>query len=152
MATPIIELIAQNLLAALQEIVTAGAAAAAIRPLRAGLAQAPEDKLLVLYQGDDVEQVGEEAVQRFKTWIAPFSVYCYVRPSDDSATAVDTSINTLRADVEKKLREAPTRGGYALDTRIGDPEGFIATGGSEGVIVSVDVLYRHLEDDPYAQS
>ena len=88
----------------------------------------------------------------FKQWVQPFAVDCYVKPSDASTTPVDTAVNEIRAQVEKKLREDPTCGGLALDLRIAEPEGFVAANGAfEGVRVVFSAAYRTREDDAYAQ-
>jgi len=150
MATPIIEQIAAAIKTALDALVTAGSASKAERPLRSGMPSSPQDKHLVLMQGDASEV--EDGAIGHKTWMQPFAIDCFVRPSDSSTTPVDTAINTLRADVEKALRDDPTWGGLAIDTIIRDPEGFLAGEGTEGVRVNADVHFRHLEDDPYSQS
>jgi len=153
-AYPVVERIAQALLVALGEIVTAGDATAAKRPLKQGLDISPQDKLLVLTQGAgevDAEQgdTGAGPVGR-KSWAQDFTVWCYAMPSDASTTAVDSEVNTLRAKVEAKLRETPYWGGLAQDTRIQAAEPFESMDGScEGVAVNCEVLYRTLEDDPY---
>jgi len=155
-AVPIVEQIAQAILAALDVLKAAGTLSDAKRPLRTGIPVNPKDKLAVLYQDDpeeDAEQgsEGRGPVDR-QSWIQPFMIDCYVRPSDTSTTAVDTTINMLRADVEKAMRLTPTWGGLAIDTRIRAPEGFLTGDESaEGVRVNIDVLYRTDEDDPYVQ-
>jgi len=150
-AACILEQIAAFVKTALDELVVSGAASSVDRPLRTGTPRSPADKALVLYQDDPA--LDEEAPMGFKQWVQPFAVDCYVKPSDASTTPVDTAVNEIRAQVEKKLREAPTCGGLAIDLRIGEPEGFVAANGAfEGVRVNFAVLYRHLENDPYSQS
>lgn len=151
MATCVVEQIAVKILAALQEIVAAGDAALVERPLRIGVPSSPRDKALYLYQDDPTEDEGP--VGGWLQWLQPFLVDCFVVPSDDSATAVDTEINELRAQVEKKLRETPQWGlpGAAIDTRIEAPVGFTDINGTfAGVRVTAVVQYRTREDDPYA--
>lgn len=149
MATCILEQIAQNLKARLDALVTAGLASASLRPRRSGVPQSLGDKVLVLFQ-DDPQEDTEGPVGR-KQWVQPFAVVCCVKPSDASTAAVDTAVNDLRAQVEKKLREDPLCGGLAVDTRIRPPVAFLLGEGEEGVIVNCDVIYRTLEDDPYTQ-
>lgn len=150
MADPVVEQIAKAILTALGEIVTDGNAADVQRPLRTGIPDNLQNKSLVLFQGDPTRD--QNGPHGFAQWMHEFEVCCFVRPSDNSATAVDETINILRADVETKLREDPTWGSLALDTRIGDPFSFTTGDGTEGVFVVFSVIYRTLEDDPYSQS
>jgi len=53
--------------------------------------------------------------------------------------------------VEKKLREDPTRGGLAVDTRIRSPYEFPQSAQQTGVVCVVNIHFRTSEDDPYAQ-
>jgi hypothetical protein len=145
--TAVIELLAQAVLAKLQELIVAGHAIQVERPLRIGLPSTPVNKALVMYQDDPRE---DEPEYGFKQWIQPFAIDCYIRPSDTDAMAVDTRINALRAEVEKKLREDYTFGGYALDARIRAPEAFLTGEGFEGVRVNVEVTFRHNENDPFS--
>ena len=150
MAASMIEQIAVAILAALQDLVTSGAASFAERPGRLGVLTAPRDKALYLYQ-DDPEK-DDEAPHGFIQWLQPFLVACVVVPSEDAAGAVDTEINELRSQVEMKLREDPTWGlpGCAIDTTIEAPIMFTEqAGGFSGAVVVGVVRYRTREDDPY---
>jgi hypothetical protein len=151
MATPIIETIAAAIKTALDELVTSGDASSCARPVRVGSPASPADKSILLYQEDPA--LDEEGPMGFLQWMQPFLVFCFVKPSDTATAAVDTAINALRSAVEKKIRETPTWGGYAIDTRIQPPTSFAEQSGAyAGAIVTFIVLYRTLEDDPYSQS
>jgi len=146
----IAEQVAVFLLAALQEVVDEGNANSVARPKAYMLAKSPADKDLLLFQGDPEKT--DEGPVGFVEWNAPFMVSCFVRPSEASASPVDTTINEIRAQVEKKLRADPNCGGLTVDLRILSPEGFNLGKGTEGVTVNFQVVYRHREDDPYTQS
>jgi len=145
----ILEQIAKAVTAKLEDLVTAGTAADVQRPLRPGIPDRLQHTSLVLYQDDPTE---DQSPHRFKQWIQPFIIECYIRPSDDSTTPVEETINNLRAEVEKKLLEDPSFGGLAVDTRIRAPRLFQLDEGFEGIAVRADVIYRTIETDPFSQT
>ncbi len=146
MATCVQETIMAWLATKLDELVTSGDLAAVTRPTRGGLAVRPQHLLGALYQ-DDPEEI--EASQGAKYWNMPCAVDLYVRPADGSTAAVDTTINNLRATVEKKLMADYTCGGNAHLLTIRAPQGFIEGEGFEGVRVNFDVEFGTLETDPF---
>ena len=151
MTEPLIEQIVAAVLVKLDALVTAGTLASAERPLRVGLPDSPGNASAYLYQDDPDE--AEDQEYGFKTWELPLVVALYARPSDTSATPVDTTLNRLRAAVEKQLLTDPTFGGLAMDARVRAPLGFSAGDGAyDGVFVNLEVLFRTLENDPYNQS
>ena len=155
MAEPIVEQIAAKIKTALETITTANGynqtVAEVVRPTRLGGVK-PENNLLVLQQGDPVRDDDANTPHMYLQWIQPFTVDCFIIPSDKSETAVETAINRIRADVEKVARANAQWDSLALDTRIGDPMHFPPDAGAfDGVRVVLEVLYRTLEDDPYAQ-
>ena len=151
MTEPIIEQIAQAVLAQITPLVTAGTLSAVERPLRIGLPDSPGNASAYLYQDDPDE--AEEQEYGFKTWLVTFAVALYARPSDTSTTPVDTVLNRLRAAVEKQLLLDLRFGGLAMDSRVRPPVGFSAGDGAyDGVFVNLEVLFRTLENDPYNQS
>jgi len=152
---PIVEQIAQALVARLETVSVAGGyetdVARVARPTKTG-GYPLEDRLVVLLQDDPAEDADLEGAGSLKAWVQPFRILCFVLPSDTETTPVDTRINTLRADVEKAVRVDPTLGGLATDAVIRAPEGWtVRDTAFEGVTVNVDVHYRTAEDDPYAQ-
>jgi hypothetical protein len=72
---------------------------------------------------------------------------------DSNYDELSERANLLLADVEKALHSDVTRGGYAFDTNIiGNQlisaEEALPVG---GVIIDIEVLYRHTLGDPYSQ-
>lgn len=150
MPTSVLEQIAAAVKTKLDELVASGVASLVERPLRPGVPTSPRDRAIYLYQDDP--ELDEEAPAGFTQWLQPFLAVCCVVPSDESTTPVDTAINEMRAQVEKKLLEDRTFGlpGACIDAQAGPPVGFSAAqGGFSGVIVTLIVKYRHREPDPY---
>ena len=156
---PINEQIAQKVKTQLLTVTTGNgynySLAKVVRPTREG-GYDPQHLLAVLEQRDRYED--EEQTHPYITWVLPFAVNLYVKPPDDQDPAtdpVDQVVNRLGADVEKALMLMhPSQGsilaGLAFDCRIRAPEGFItADGAFEGQTVIFEVLYRHVETDPY---
>lgn len=153
--TPISELIALNVQTTV-EAIAAGASytntiAGVDRP-NPSLGQQAADKRCLLVQGNPV-QVAERP-QMHVEWQHPFQLLAYVCESEASSTAIDTRLNTIRADIERALMVDQTRGGYATRTVIDQPEfGDISTTAHEGTVsVNFSVFYRTLWNNPYAQS
>lgn len=112
------------------------------------------DRRLVVFQGNpsrpDDEPLGHDE------WLMPLSIVCQVVESENSTTPIDKRLNTLRADVEKRLvadNTARTCGGLAIDTTIAEPEyAPISPAAHEGeVCVNAIIHFRTAEDDPYTQ-
>jgi hypothetical protein len=101
---------------------------------------------VIIFQGD--EEKLEGAFSRLE-WNQIFELWAIVINDDTATTAIDTQINQVKADIQKKLMADPTRGGYAIDTillpseRIGDGES------TTGINVRIAVHYRVQETDPY---
>lgn len=155
MADPIVERIAQSIKTKLDALVTAATLASAQRPARIGIPEGVGNKYAVLLQGDTTEN--DEQLHGFKCWVTRFEIYICVRLSDTSTASVDTTINALRADVEKKLMEdftsgSPLFGGLADNAVVRSPDNFALGEAVAGVIVNLDVEYRHREGDPYTQA
>jgi len=144
--TAVLELLAQEVKAKLDELIVAGIAVDVQRPTRIGIPDSPRDKSLVMYQEDPREDDGPYGS---KQWVQPFTVDCYVRASDTSVAPVDTATNALRSEIEKKLMEDLTFGGYGLNATIRAAQFFPVGEGFEGVRVTVDIQYRTLELDPF---
>lgn len=148
MAYPIVEQISQAIKAKL-ETITSTSIVEVVRPTREG-GYTAQDSIVVLTQ-DDPTKDSESMNQVQITWIQPYYVDYYAKPSDRSTTPIDTICNQARADIEKALMSDKTWGGLAMDTVIESPEGFVTPDGAfEGVRVNVSVTYRTLETDPYS--
>jgi hypothetical protein len=72
------------------------------------------------------------------------------RQDDDSTENSDTIISKLLADIEKAVMADYTRGGYAEDTKILGNVPFETVEGQPafGIIVNVEIHYRHKNTDP----
>lgn len=73
----------------------------------------------------------------------------YTRQDEGDSTATDTFLNSILKDIEKALYADVTRAGKAVDTDIQEviPFGAEVGNGHAGLIVGVEILYRHLADN-----
>ena len=156
MSTPIVEQIAQEIDARIAEITTANGFNQDLTPLRPTRLNlegdvAPTDGTVVILQEDPSEddENSTDGNAAIKAWVQSFSLAAFVIASDATTTAIDTRINQVRADIEKKLTADITRGGLAIDTRIRPPRMFNEAPQATGIVINVDVHYRTREDDPY---
>jgi len=163
MAEPIIERIVEEIAARIDEITAAAGFhydLEAVRPTRheivsvaEGAYVAPKDGTTMVIQDDPELAEGEELAgsPAKLEWILPVHLMIFAIESDDSRIPIDRRLNRMRSDVEKKLREDPTRGGLAVDTRIRSPYEFPQSAQQTGVVCVVNIHFRTSEDDPYAQ-
>lgn len=155
MATPIVETIAVNL-AALIDGITEEAGynftLTTIRPKRIHLEGDVNTDRAVIVEAGDVEVV-EQADTKL-LWRQEFFLQAIIYDSDDATEAIDTRLNKVRSDIEKKLMTADNYklGGYADGLMIKGAEKFIAEPRISGISVNVDVLYAVDIDDPYSNS
>jgi len=153
MSIPVKENIALNIEAAINAITTENGfnqTLTAQRPRRNNWSDVtPEDGRVIIKQAD--EEIGNQQVQTV-TWAQPFILMAIVRDSDDETSTVDSRLNQVESDIKKKLREDPTRGGYAISTDLMPSREFSEGRGFEGISVNIVVNYRTLENDPYTQS
>jgi hypothetical protein len=146
---PILELIALDLEQALKQVQTGRGWNSQLIVERAkGSGNPDQDQLVVIYQ-DNPTVIGTP--QSHKTWRQPFLLRCVVVESALYDLPLDARINTMRADVEKAVRIDQQRGGLANNTIVGDPQ-LQPVQPISGFIVTVDIEYRTLIDDPYRQS
>ena len=153
MSTPVIENIAVNVYDAVNLITTGNGfnqTLTGYRPKRIDLSDITFKTGVVLIEQGDPEKLG--AVNLATEWIQPFYLHVCILESDAIATTIDTAINKARSDIEKKLTEDVTRGGYAIDTEILAPTKWQAAEGYSGITVNVSAKYRTLSNDPYTQS
>jgi hypothetical protein len=108
------------------------------------------DNHVVIHQEDPASM--ESAALNHASWMQPFWCIAYVLEPEESGVAIDTRINSTRADMEKALMVDPTRNSKAADTIIEDP---VFVYGSAGELTAVAVRpmihYRTLIGDPYTQ-
>lgn len=149
---PIIELIAVDLLAAVNAVTVANGyyqTLTAVRPKRGDDDDAITGDLTVLIaQGDPEELEGAHGIRQLKQ---PFYIQVILIDSDDATTPIDTRINMVRSDIEKKLALDETRGGWAFDQRILTPESFNGEGFT-GFALPVDISYRTAAGDPFTKA
>ena len=154
MSTPIIEYIVEDIKDAIDAITIANGfnqTLTAIRPKRSDFKDVtPKDGDVLIWQADELESAAES----FGTedWTQPFVLEAVVLDSDTSETSIDTRLNQVRADIQKKLREDITRGGYAYDTLLRPSAKFDDGEGFSGIAVLIEVRYRVREADPYTKA
>lgn len=154
MSTPVIEAIAVNIETAVNAITVANGFnqdLSAIRPKRVDFIDVAPKDLTVLIKQADEEQAKAQAVTT-QEWEQPFVIMAIVLDSDDAATSIDTRINQVRADIQKKLMADPTRGGNAIDTIILPSAEFDDGEGFTGIAVRIAVKYRTQITDPYTKA
>ena len=152
MSLPIIEYVALDITAAINAISEDNGFnqdLTALRPRRNDFSDVvPEDGLVVVWQAD-AARGGEEAAMS-AAWMQSFALMAIVLDSDAATDSIDIRINQVAADIEKKLNEDVTRGGYAIDTQI-DSHVKFSDEGFSGVSVNITVHYRTEHNDPYTQ-
>jgi len=155
MSTPIVETIAVKL-AALIDAITIDAGfnqnLTAVRPKRLHLEGDINTDGNVIIEQEDPALLQE--TDEVLTWQQPFTLQALVLDSDDAATAIDTRINQVRSDIEKKLMENDNwkLDGIADGIVFRAPEKFIADPQAACIAVNIDVIYTVLTADPYSQS
>ena len=153
MSTPVIESIAVDIAAVIAAITTDNGFnqdLTAQRPRRQDFSDVtPEDLLCLIVQNNASAEGGAVGCA---TWKETFEICVFVIDSDDATDSIDTRRNAVAADITKKLNEDITRGGYAYDTQIIDRAMFNDGEGLSGVVVTVEVSYRTLLNDPYTKT
>ena len=155
MSTPIIETIAVKLAALIDTITVAAGfnqTLTAVRPKRIHLEGDINADGTVIIEQEDPELL--EQSNDILIWRQPFTLQALVLDSDDATTAIDTRLNQVRSDIEKKLMESENwkLDGLADGILLRPPEKFIADPQVAGIAVNIDVIYTVLTADPYSQS
>jgi len=151
MSTPIIEQIADKLVDYVNAITVANGYnqdLTAIRPKRLHLESDINRDRLVIIQQEEIADVETESTQTI-IWQQPFAVQAIVVDSDDATDPIDTRLNTVRSDIEKKLMsdECRTLGGLGQIYLAGATK-FIDDAANSGISVDVIVMYEVLTNDP----
>jgi len=152
MSTPIIEKIAIAITAdinAITEVNGYNQDLTAVRPKKVDF-DTPWDDLTVLVSQDTAVKDGE-MTNGLQQWRQTFFATAIVIDSDTAETSVDTRLNQVTADIQKKLMVDDSRGGLAIDTIIMGAVPFNDDDGLTGVNVVFDVQYRTSVYDPYTQ-
>jgi hypothetical protein len=148
-ATPVLELIRENLVAALEQINQSSGyyTTPAVQELAA--ANGDSGNLIVVGLGES--QLIKPPAQRVY-WKQTFYAMCYVLADDASGAAIDPLLLSLFADVFAAVYVDRTRGGLAYDTVIQPPQ--FESNAEEAqfrVSIPIHVLYQTLENDPTLQ-
>jgi len=153
MSTPIVEHIALELVALIDAITIAAGFnqdLTAVRPKRIHLEGDINENGTVIIEQEDIA-LAEESTDSI-VWRQPFTLQALVLDSDTATTAIDTRLNQVRSDIEKKLMTGSNwkLNGYGR-VMLKSAEKFIADPQVAGIAVNIDVLYEVQGDDPYAQ-
>jgi hypothetical protein len=150
---PIVELIAENIESAINAVTIANGyhqTLTALRPRRNDFSDvAPNDLTVLIKQADEEQGMNPLETQ---DWQQPFLLMAFVIDSDTATASIDTRINQVRADIQKKLLLDATRGGYAYDTVILPSQEFDDGNGFSGIAVKIAVKYRTNYMNPYAKA
>ncbi len=154
MSLPIIENIAVDIEAAINAITVANGFnqnLVAVRPKRVefNASNLPWGDLDVL-----IKQAGQEEVEPgigTKHWRQIFLIAAIVIDSERVTDSIDTRLNQVSADIEKKLTADPQRGNNAIDTQIEGAEPFDDDAGISGILIQVSVEYWTVFNDPYTK-
>ena len=154
MAEPVVELIAVDIAAKIALVTTANGFhqdLVAVRDKRVAYRdQAPVENTVLLVQEDE-DDWGEQP-NTTRAWEQPFALQAIVLDSDSDSTAIDIKRNRVRADLQKKLMEDPTRDGNANDTIMMPSTLFNDGEGFSGIQVNILVRYRTKITDPYTRA
>lgn len=142
MDIPVIEQIAQTLADCVAEV----DGVTVLRPKRAYfLDEVTADQTVVIQQ--ETPEKGESTIYT-QDWLQPFELLVLAQDSDQAAASIDTRLNRLRADIEKKLLANDTLSGYAVGLSL-DPPTYISAGPLTALLLRVVVHYRTMYNDPY---
>jgi len=151
MSTPIIEQIAVKLVGYINAITEANGFnqdLTAIRPKRLHLESDINRDRLVVIQQEEVAEIEEESTSTV-IWNQPFAIQAIIVDSDDETDPIDTRLNIVRSDIEKKLMSADCRelDGLGLIFLSGATK-FIDDAANSGISVDIIVQYQVLSNDP----
>jgi hypothetical protein len=151
MANPVIETICTNIETAINAITTANSFQQdlnAVRPKRTDFRNEVWDDLDAIISMAEAEEVLPTAME--KTWRQNFEILVFAIDSDDETDSIDTRLNKIHADIEKKLIADGTRGSNAIDTNMTGRAPFRNDETAmAGISVFFWVEYRTQIGDPY---
>jgi len=141
-----------------QKVVTAVEGAEGVsevlRPKTIGIDAVPGHLGVILMVGSDVEHAEHSRMGNPPLVGRRMDVEMDVvlRISDDDETPFDQAADAIAADIAKACMADPQWAGLALDSRMLEPAPVAdAEERYEGVTVTCQIDYRHLENDPYSQ-
>ena len=151
MSTPIVETIAGKLVDLVNAITTANGFnqdLTAVRPKRLHLETDINKDLTVIIEQEDADIEADSTTHII--WRQGFTLQALVIDSDDETDPIDTRLNMVRSDIEKKLMESDN---WKLDglgrVMLKSAEKFIADPQVAGIAINIDVLYVVDSADPY---
>ena len=154
---PIVERIAQAIVAALEAVTADNGCRVTVtevrRPTRTGFGFTLVNRGVNLVQTDAARQTELDCPGNPAgiAWRQTFAIDCVVRVGESASEPLDQTLNLFAAEIEAAVMADPTWGGLAIDTELTDRLYPPGEKGIEGVTVMFDVLYRVAEDDPFAQ-
>lgn len=159
MSNPVVELISQDIQTAINAITTGNGfnqTLVCVRPTRTGFEgnTTPEDGKVVLIQEDpdENEELSSQGNVSMKAWNQQYLLVAFVIASDKATTPIDTRINQVRADIEKKLMEDDQRSTLAINTEMKGSAKFDEGAKMSGIAILIEVMYRTRENDPYTKA
>lgn len=155
MADPIVEQIALKLVELVNEITIANGFnqdLTAVRPKRIHLEGDLNTDNAVIIEQESAEVI-DYTLERIQ-WRQGFTLQALVIDSDTETDPIDTRLNKVRSDIEKKLSATANLrlGGLAEGMQFRSTEKFISDPQIAGIAVNIDVIYTTDYDDPYTQS
>lgn len=148
MADCILELISKNILSTLRTVTTLNGYTYTINPSRHSQHGDKPSNLAVIIHQTDPRLGSDETYDKYE-WIQPYDLEIYVIQDQTDTTPSDEILNAVWADIYKALSIDHTRGGYAIDTTIQQPQYFRNIDGAfEGLTFVCEVQYRTDRLDP----
>jgi len=153
MATPVIELIAANLLSTIAKVTEQSGYQYTLTAQRRTRAGVQRDHLNAVLIQDNPRPVKDPKVPNTNEWDQTFAVGVFIIPAEEDRTSIDTYVNIITSDVQKAVMIDRYRGGNAMDTRIVAPE-LVPEEALEYdmAIINVEVNWRVSELDPYVNA
>ncbi len=155
MSTPVVESIAVEIASLIDKITVAAGfnqTLTSVRPKRIHLEGDLNADNTVLIEQESAEVLDQ--TDSTITWRQAFTLQAIVIDRDEATEALDTRLNKIRSDIEKKLCDSANLrlGGLADGVMFRATEKFISDPQVAGIAVNIDVIYTTDYDDPYTQS
>jgi hypothetical protein len=144
MATPVLELIAENIVEALKNVSPAGGYNVTLEVERyKNPHNRPRDMLAVVITGDAAPAEDSEGSEQ-SSWVQTFGVLVYVIDNETTTNPADERQILAWADCVRALSIDKTRGGQAWRQSMLPPDF-----GDDFVLIKFDVYYDTVGDDPF---
>ena len=153
MAEPVVELIAANIAAAINEITTGNGFNYTLSCHRAKhfdfLNKSWKDLDVIVKQLERTKASDENMISR---WEQSVVIAAILLQPESSSTPIDIKNNRVAADIEKKLMTDPYRGGNADDTGVDSVVPFKIATGQTGIWMEITVYFGTVENNPYTKA